>query len=135
MPTSASPASTPNCRSSSSADHGGAVCDNAGERKVAEMIDREHVLRILAAHRAEFRTMGVRELSIFGSLARGEATEASDVDVLVDYEPGTPLSFFRVCELRYRIEDLLGAQVDVVTTGGLRPEIRDEVLNEAIRAA
>lgn len=79
--------------------------------------------------------MGVRELSIFGSLARGDATEASDVDVLVDYEPGAPLSFFRVCELRYRIEDLLGARVDVVTTGGLRPEIRDEVLSEAIRAA
>jgi predicted nucleotidyltransferase len=99
------------------------------------MVDREQVLQILAAHLAEFRTMGVREISIFGSLARGEATEASDVDVLVDYEPGTPLSFFRVCELRYRIEDLLGAQVDLVTTGGLRPEIRDEVLREAIRAA
>jgi hypothetical protein len=111
------------------------VCDNAGERKVAEMVSREHVLRILAAHRAEFQEMGVRELSIFGSLVRGDATEASDVDVLVDYEPGTPLSFFRVCELRYKIEDLLGAQVDVVTTGGLRPEIRDEVLSEAIRAA
>jgi predicted nucleotidyltransferase len=99
------------------------------------MVDRERVLRILAAHRLEFQAMGVRELSIFGSLARGEATEASDVDVLVDYEPGTPLSFFRVCELRYKIEDLLGAQVDLVTTGGLRPEIRDEVLNEAICAA
>jgi predicted nucleotidyltransferase len=105
------------------------------ERKVAAMVDRERALCILAAHRSEFRAMGVRELSIFGSMARGEATEASDVDVLVDYEPGTPLSFFRVCELRYRIEDLLGAPVDLVTTGGLRPEIRDEVLREAIRAA
>jgi len=99
------------------------------------MVDRERVLHILAAHRPEFQAMRVRELSIFGSLARGEATEASDVDVLIDDEPGTPLSFFRVCELRYRLEDLLGAPVDVVTTGGLRPEIRDEVLSEAIRAA
>lgn len=99
------------------------------------MVDRDHVLGILAAHQAEFQDMGVRELSIFGSLARGDATEASDIDVLVDYEPGTRLSFFRVCELRYKLEDLLGAQVDVVTTGGLRPEIRDEVLREAIRAA
>ena len=74
--------------------------------------------------------MGVRELSIFGSLARGDAIEASDVDVLVDYEPGTRLSFFRVRELRYKLEDLLGAQVDVVTTGRLRPEILDEVLRE-----
>jgi len=99
------------------------------------MVDRARVLQILAAHRSEFQTMGVRELSIFGSLARGEATEASDIDVLVDYEAGTRLSFFRVCELRYRLEDLLGAPVDVVTTGGLRSEIRDEVLREAIHAA
>jgi uncharacterized protein len=99
------------------------------------MVDREQVLQILAAHLAEFRTLGVRELSIFGSLARGEASDASDVDILVDYEPGTALSSFRVCELRYRVEDLLGAQVDLVTTGGLRPEIRDEALREAICAA
>ncbi len=79
--------------------------------------------------------MGVRHLFLFGSLARGEATQASDVDILVDYEPGTKLSFFRVCDLRYRLEELLGAPVDLVTVGGLRPEIRDEVMREAIRAA
>jgi len=98
-------------------------------------VDRDHVLETLAAHRDEFRGMGVRHVFLFGSLARGEATKASDVDVLVEYEPGTKLSFFRVCDLRYRLEDLLGAPVDLVTTGGLRPEIRDEVLSEAIRAA
>ena len=99
------------------------------------LVDREHVLEVLAAHRDEFKDMGVRHLFLFGSLARGEATEASDIDVLVEYEPETKLSFFRVCGLRYRLEELLGAQVDLVTTGGLRPEIRDEVLSEAIRAA
>jgi len=98
-------------------------------------VDREHVLKILVAHRDEFKTMGVKELSIFGSLARGEATEASDIDILVEYEPDTPLSFFRVCDLRYRLEELLETTVDLVTAGGLRPEIRDEVLSEAIRAA
>ena len=64
------------------------------------MVDRERVLCVLAARRSEFQAMGVRESSIFASLARGVAAEASDVDVLVDYEPGTPLGFFRVCELR-----------------------------------
>jgi hypothetical protein len=98
-------------------------------------VDRDRVLEILAAHRDEFQAMGVRHLSIFGSLARGDATELSDIDILVEYEPGTPLSFFRVCDLRYRLEDLLETPVDLVTTGGLRPEIRDEVLSEAIRAA
>jgi len=98
-------------------------------------VDRERVLEVLAAHRDEFGGMGVRHLFLFGSLARGEATEASDVDVLVEYEPGTKLSFFRVCDLRYRLEELLEAKVDLVTTGGLRPELRDEVMSEAIRAA
>ena len=98
-------------------------------------VDREHVREILAAHRDELRGMGVRHLFLFGSLARGEATTASDVDILVEYEPGTKLSFFRVCDLRYRLEEVLDAQVDLVTTGGLRPEIRDEVISEAIRVA
>jgi uncharacterized protein len=99
------------------------------------MVDLEQVLHMLAEHRNEFRALGVRELSVFGSVARGEATETSDVDVLVDFEPQVTVSFFRICRLRYRLEDLLGLPVDVVTTCGLRPEIRDEVLNEAIRAA
>jgi predicted nucleotidyltransferase len=99
------------------------------------MLDLEEVLHLLAEHRDEFRAMGVRDLFIFGSFARGEATEASDVDVLVDFEPQVTVSFFRICRLRYRLEDLLGLPVDVVTAGGLRAELRDEVLNEAIRAA
>jgi uncharacterized protein len=98
------------------------------------MVDLEQVLHVLAEHRDEFRAMGVRELSVFGSFARGEASEASDVDVLVDFEPQVTVSFFRICELRHRLEDLLGLPVDVVTAGGLRPELR-EVLDEAIRAA
>lgn len=98
-------------------------------------VDREHALNTLAAHRDEFRALGVRNLFLFGSLARGEATAASDIDVLVDYEPDAKLSFFRVCELRHRLEELLGSEVDLVTAGGLRPEIRDEVMSEAIRAA
>jgi uncharacterized protein len=98
-------------------------------------VDRDRVLETLAANRDEFSGMGVRQLFLFGSVARGEATDVSDVDILVEYEPGTRLSFFRLCDLRYRLEELLEARVDLVTTGGLRDEIRDEVMSEAIRAA
>jgi predicted nucleotidyltransferase len=55
--------------------------------------------------------------------------------VLVDYEPGTRLSYFRVFDLQERLEELLGAKVDLVTTGGLRSELRDGILAEAIHAA
>jgi uncharacterized protein len=96
---------------------------------------RDDVLQILAAHREEFAALGVRELAIFGSVARDEAAPGSDVDVLVEYEPGTRLSYFRVFELQERLEDLLGARVDLVTLGGLRSELREVILSEAVRAA
>lgn len=96
---------------------------------------RDDVLRTLAAHGEEFAAMGIRELAIFGSVARDEAADGSDVDVLVDYVPGTPLSYFRLFELQERLEAILGAKVDLVTKGGLRRELREEILAEAIRAA
>jgi len=96
---------------------------------------RDEALRILAAHRDEFVAMGVRELAIFGSVARDEAGDGSEVDVLVDYEPSTRLSYFRLFDLQERLEELLGAKVDLVTRGGLRSELRDGILAEAIQAA
>lgn len=99
------------------------------------VMDRARVLQTLSEHGAELREFGVLRLYLFGSLARDEAAETSDIDILVDYRPGMRLSFFRVCDLRYRLEELLGAPVDLVTMSGLRAEIRDEVLSEAIRAA
>ena len=96
---------------------------------------RDDALRILAAHREELTTMGVRELSIFGSVARDEAGDGSDVDVLVDYEPGIRLSYFRLFDLQERLEKLLGAKVDLVTVGGLRHGLREGILAEAIHAA
>ena len=96
---------------------------------------RDDVLRILAAHHDDFAAMGVRELAIFGSVARDEAAADSDVDVLVDSLPGTKLSYFRLFDLQERLEELLDAKVDLVTMGGLRRELRAGILAEAIHAA
>lgn len=96
---------------------------------------RDEALRILAAHREELVALGVKEISIFGSVARDEAKTGSDIDVLVEHQPDAQLSFFRVCRLRYFLEEIFGETVDLVTLGGLRPEIRAEVVAEAIRAA
>ncbi|MHB1345035.1 MAG: nucleotidyltransferase family protein [Thermoleophilia bacterium] len=96
---------------------------------------RDEALRVLAAHRAELLALGVKEISIFGSVARDEAKIGSDIDVLVEHQADVPLSFFRVCRLRYFLEEILGESVDLVTLGGLRPEIREDVVAEAIRAA
>lgn len=84
---------------------------------------REEILKAAARHGA----CGVR---IFGSFARGDAGPDSDVDVLVDLEPGR--SLFDVGGLLMDLQDILGRKVDVVTEGALHWYIRDRVLEEAV---
>ena len=84
---------------------------------------REEILRISAKH-------GAYNVRIFGSVARGEADLDSDIDVLVDLEPGRNL--LDLGGLLMELQELLRCQVDVVTEQGLRPRIRDRVLAEAV---
>ncbi|WP_242393293.1 nucleotidyltransferase family protein [Anaeromyxobacter oryzisoli] len=79
------------------------------------------------------RALGVRALSIFGSVARDEATAGSDVDVLVEFD--RPVGFFHLFDVQEQLEALLGCRVDLVTPGGLRPELKQAILAEAVRAA
>lgn len=92
---------------------------------------RTEILDLLASRRAELaRQFGVRRLALFGSVARGEATPASDVDVLVEFD-GTATSR-RYFGLQFYIEDLLGRPVDLVTTKALRVELRPAIEAEAV---
>lgn len=84
---------------------------------------REEILRIAAAR-------GARNVRVFGSVARGEADDRSDVDILVDMEPGR--SLLDLGGLWRELNELLGVKVDVVTANGLRDRIRDHVLKEAV---
>lgn len=86
--------------------------------------------RLLPTVRERF---GVRELAVFGSVARGEATAASDLDVLVDFEG--PATFDRFMGLKLFLEDAFGRRVDLVTRPALKPRIRDRILAEARRVA
>ena len=76
------------------------------------------------------RKFGARSVRLFGSLARGEADAASDIDLLVELEPGR--SLLDLSGMQFELEALLGRHVDVVTERGLRPRIRDRVLREAV---
>ncbi|PWB54281.1 MAG: nucleotidyltransferase [Candidatus Methanoperedenaceae archaeon] len=84
---------------------------------------RKDILRIASKY-------GARNVRIFGSLARGEASEDSDIDFLVDMEPGR--SLFDLGGLLMDLQKLLAQKVDVVTEKGLRPRIRERVLKEAL---
>jgi hypothetical protein len=84
---------------------------------------REDILRIATRR-------GASNVRIFGSVARGEADSKSDIDLLVDLEPGR--SLLDLGGLLMDLQDLLGHNVDVVTERGLRERIRERVLREAI---
>jgi len=112
-----------------------AVCDNAGDKEASQMVDRERVLHILAEHREELRAMGVDQLSLFGSVARDEAGEGSDVDILVQFDPGARIGMFEFLEVQEALASLLGAEVDLATPASLHPRLRDAILQEAILAA
>lgn len=73
---------------------------------------------------------GVRNVRIFGSVVRGEARGQSDVDLLVELEPGR--SLIDLGGFIADVEELLGCRVDVVSERGLRPRFRDRVLHEAV---
>jgi predicted nucleotidyltransferase len=74
---------------------------------------------------------GARNVRVFGSVARGEENEASDVDLLVTLEPGRTL--LDLARLEIRLESLIGRPVDVMTEGSLQEPIRAAALREAVR--
>jgi hypothetical protein len=83
---------------------------------------REEILKIAAKH-------GARNIRVFGSIARGDADEESDIDLLVEFESGRSLLDYAALWLE--LQELLGCKVDVVGERGLKPFIRERVLREA----
>ena len=72
---------------------------------------------------------GARNVRVFGSTVRGDAGPRSDVDFLVDVEPGR--SLLDVIALEQDLEELLGRRVEVLTDGGLNPYLQERILTEA----
>jgi len=95
------------------------------------MSDSETTIRTLQAHAAELRALGVERLALFGSTLRGDAGPHSDVDLLVDFDRSRELSLVDYAELRLRLCDLLGRDVDLVQRSHLKPFLRDAILSEA----
>lgn len=94
---------------------------------------RDQVIQRLAGARAELSSMGVRSLDLFGSVARGESGPDSDVDLLVDFD--VPIGLFHFFRVQRRIEEILGAKVDLVMRDAVKRQLRDRIFAEAVRAA
>jgi predicted nucleotidyltransferase len=104
------------------------------ERRMMNLVDRAIAFARLAELMPEARArFGVRELAVFGSVARGDASEASDLDVLVDFVGNATFDGFM--GLKFFLEDTLGVKVDLVTRAALKPRLRVRIEAEARRVA
>lgn len=95
---------------------------------------RDDVMRILQAHRDELAAkFGVKSLALFGSVARDEATERSDVDLLVEFD--RPVGLFGLIALQNHLSQVLHCAVDVGTRASLKPRMRSKIIAECIDVA
>ncbi|WP_324667959.1 nucleotidyltransferase family protein [Geochorda subterranea] len=84
-------------------------------------LDLEAIKRLCQKH-------GIRELSLFGSVLREDFESESDVDVLVQFEPGVETGLLGYCRVLEDLEALFGRRVDLVTPGALSPYLKDRIL-------
>jgi uncharacterized protein len=99
----------------------------------------DEALKILRRHEPELRQRGIVHAAVFGSVARGEARERSDVDVLVDLDPERRLGMFEYAAIKLFVAGLFGAEtldgpIDVVNRATLKEGLRSGILGEAVRA-
>jgi uncharacterized protein len=90
---------------------------------------KEHVLSLLQEHQHHIRSLGVRRLGLFGSFVREQQGQESDVDILVEFEPGHK-TFDAFMELAFFLEGLFGRRVELVTPESLSPYIGPHILRE-----
>jgi predicted nucleotidyltransferase len=93
---------------------------------------RDDAMSRLRAHEADLKRLGVEHLYLFGSTARGEARDDSDVDLFFDHEKGK-LGLFELMDVQERAADILGRQADVMTRGSLHPRLRKRIEESAVR--
>lgn len=96
---------------------------------------KEHALQILQDHLSEIRKYHVTSIAIFGSVARDESTDASDIDILVEFDPQATVGLFMFIDLKDYLSEILGCAVDLATPGSLRKDMKPAILKEMIRAS
>ena len=94
--------------------------------------DRERILTILRDHAPELKAAGLVHLRVFGSVARGEASPQSDVDLLADFDRSQRLTLVTIGRLERHLGDLLGARVDLSSPDWMRSPVRNQALREAV---
>lgn len=95
--------------------------------------NREDVIKSILRIAPQLQSQGVKNLALFGSVARGEATFESDIDVLIDVDPKATFSLLEQAGVQIEIENAVGRPVDVVMRQSLRPELRESAVADSIQ--
>jgi len=94
---------------------------------------RRIVIARIRKHRAQLTKLGVKSVSIFGSVARGEELPGSDVDILVEFNGRA--TFDRYMDTKFYLEELLGRKVDLVTPKAIKPRMKPYIMQDLIHVA
>ena len=98
-----------------------------------KMSNRTDIHKRIQEIQGELKNLGVKSLSLFGSASRGEASQKSDLDFLIDFEG--PYTFDRYMEVKVLLEDLFDRDVDLVTPDAVRTEMKDNVEKDLYHVA
>ncbi len=97
-------------------------------------MNRQQALQTLSENRSQLKRFSVKDLYLFGSVARDEAIEGSDVDILVEFLPNAKIGLFQFARFQRFISDLLKCNVDLATPDALHKDLKEDILKEAIHA-
>ena len=97
-------------------------------------MDKSLIIAKLREHEAELKAAGIVRLSVFGSVARGDATAQSDVDLMGDFDRAKELTIFDMAGLEVRLADILGTPVDLADRRMLKEPVRARAEREAVLA-
>lgn len=97
-------------------------------------MDKDRIIVILRDHAPELKAAGLVHLRVFGSVARGEASPQSDVDLMADFDKSKRITLLTVGRLENRLADLLGVKVDLSSADWMKEPVRRQALEEAVLA-
>ena len=97
-------------------------------------MDKQAVIQTLRQHEPELQAAGILHLSLFGSVARGDSSPQSDVDLMADFDRSKRFTLFDMARLEGRLSDLLGGKVDLSPAGSMKERVRARALREAVHA-
>jgi predicted nucleotidyltransferase len=94
----------------------------------------DRIINTLRAHEGELRRAGIRHLSLFGSVVRGNAEPGSDIDLAVEFDPAARMDLFRLTALERRLGEILGRRVDLLPEPVEKPRLRANIDRDRQRA-